>query len=81
MTRSYGIDAIEAAADDARIDSALNRGGCVPDAVQRERACASGAPLIRDRREGGVCSREDSVRNGPRKSGSPDLRKLSADLG
>jgi len=53
----------------------LRSGGVrVPDAVQRERACASGAPLIRDRREGGVC-------NGPRRSDLSDLRILSADLG
>jgi hypothetical protein len=38
----------------------------VPDAVQRERQ-RSGAPLIRDLREGGV-------RNDPCRSGSPDLR-------
>jgi hypothetical protein len=38
----------------------------VPDAVQRERQ-RSGAPLIRDLREGGVS-------NDPRKSGLPDLR-------
>ena len=41
--------------------------------MQRERQ-RSGAPLIRDRREGGGC-------NGPRKSGSPDLRSMSADPG
>jgi len=41
----------------------------VPDAVQRERTCASDAPLIRDRREAGVCNgpgsaahREDALR-------------------
>ena len=45
----------------------------VPDAAQRGTEW-SGALLIRDRRE-------NSVRNGPRKSGLPDLRAFSADLG